>query len=356
MGYLQLLPELIENDTFIAVNLEIIVRAAIGSNGKFSGIGHIVVPYFKYARVNTAFENIKINDEYRMIAGEIQVIGVGQNILSDDFLRILDSLNSILEDLSEISGGLADNLDSIQALKDILANDMPPWLIDSIAIVNAAIANASSEAERKELEALMAALNKQLQEWELMYVNIIIATIEDLSEDYDANRTQITNSYNQQFQSIQSVAILLDSEGGGVGDEEGNPPANNDFFSGFTMVEAEVSITLEEYREQNPEVGQKLINFSKIKEDYSNLIIVDKLKEELGGDVVGLGEVIRSGKVLLLVGIFISVGEDIVPRIKGEFEERNWDLDLIAESEVVITGKIKQYVEKAINTVYWNLK
>jgi len=138
------------------------------------------VPYFKYARVNTAFENIKINDEYRMIAGEIQVIGVGQNILSDDFLEFLDSLNNTLEDLSEIIGDLPDNLDSIQAMKDILANDMPPWLIDSIAIVNAAIANASSDAERKELEALLEALNKQLQEWELMYVNIIIATIEDL--------------------------------------------------------------------------------------------------------------------------------------------------------------------------------
>ena len=129
-----------------------------------------------------------------MIAGEIQVIGVGQNILSDDFLEFLDSLNNTLEDLSEIIGDLPDNLDSIQAMKDILANDMPPWLIDSIAIVNAAIANASSDAERKELEALLEALNKQLQEWELMYVNIIIATIEDLSEDYDANRTQITNS------------------------------------------------------------------------------------------------------------------------------------------------------------------
>jgi len=152
------------------------------------------------------------------------------------------------------------------------------------------------------------------------------------------------------------VAILLDSDGSGIGEEEESPPGNDDFFSGFTMIEAEESITLEEYRELNPEVGQKLINFSKIKEDYSNLIIVDKLKDELGGDVVGIGEVIRSGKVLLLIGIFIRVGEDIVPKIKAEFEERNWDLDLIADSEVVITDKIKQYVEKAINTVYWNLK
>ncbi len=356
MGLPQLLPTLNENDTIVAADLEIIVRRAIGSNGTFSGIGHIVVPYFKYARVNTAFENIKINDEYRLIAGEIQVIGVGQNILSDDFLEFLDSLNNTLEDLSEITGELSDNLDSIQAMKDILGQNMPPWLIDSIANVEAAIANAGSDKERKELEALMEALNNKVREWELMYVNIIIATIEDLSEDYDANRTQITNSYNQQFQSIQSVAILLDSDGSGIGDEEEIPPGNDDFFSGFTMIEAEESITLEEYREQNPEVGQKLINFSKIKEDYSNLIIVDKLKEELGGDVVGLGEVIRSGKVLLLVGIFIRVGEDIVPKIKAEFEERNWDLDLIADSEVVITGKIKQYVEKAINTVYWNLK
>lgn len=64
-----------------------------------------------------------------------------------------------------------------------------------------------------------------------MYVNIIIATIEDLSEDYDANRTQITNNYNQQFQSIQSVAILLDSDGSGIGEEEESPPGNDDFLA-----------------------------------------------------------------------------------------------------------------------------
>lgn len=317
VGLPVLLPSLNEDDTIIAADLKIIVRRAIGGNGTFSGIGHIVVPFFKYARVNTAFENIRVNDEYRMIAGEIQVIGIGQNILSDDFLRILDSLNSTLEDVSEYLDGVITNLDSIQAMKDMLGDNMPPWLIDSIKTVEEAIANATDEDERKRLEAILAELNKKVQEWELMYINIVIEAIENLDEIYQENKSTIKNTY---YSLVKNFPELAQEDGGGgplQGPTEGEDPPDSEIIGLRTA-----TLSNEEFQNIHPDLSGKFKSFLSARDEYLFLKSIEKLHNEL-----------KNENVLLFLWGVKRIGYDMVKKLYDEFELLDFEIDQITDNE-----------------------
>ena len=317
VGLPVLLPSLNEDDTIIAADLEIIVRRAIGGNGTFSGIGHIVVPFFKYARVNAAFENIKVNDEYRMIAGEIQVIGIGQNILSDDFLEFLDSLNSTLEDVSEYLDGVTENLDSIQAMKDMLGKNMPPWLIDSISIVKEALAKDVSDEERKRLEALLAELNKKVLEWELMYINIVIEAIEELDEIYQENKLTITNTY---FNLVHNFPDLAQEDGGGETQQDpigGEGPPESEIIGLRTATLSNV-----EFQDIHPDLSSKFTSFMSSREEYLFLKSIEKLNNEL-----------KNENVLLFLWGVKSIGYDMVKELYDEFNLLDFDIDKITNNE-----------------------
>jgi len=331
-----LLPVLMEGDTVIASDMRVIIRKAVGSNGIFSGKGHVEVPYFKYARVNAVFKDITINDEHRMISGEMHIIGVGQNILDDD---IVDGLNDIQDGLSGISdglGGVIGNLDSINKMRDILGDNIPPWLIDSIQIIQDLIANTSDDGLKEKLQNLLDELNQQKRDWELMYINLVIACLENIQDENKEDSLTIVSSYNTTAKEMNKIAF----------DPMEMPPLPDTISFNYTI--EVIEYTLEEYAAIDPDVGGQMIAFSKEKARLSQMIMVDKLLKEYNSEK-------GSSEVILLVALFASLGDDIIPKMKNEFESRGWDMEKITNDKEIIITLCTGYVSEAVNTVYWHL-
>ncbi|TXH27786.1 MAG: hypothetical protein E6Q96_06055 [Cyclobacteriaceae bacterium] len=331
-----LLPVLMEGDTVIASDMRVIIRKAVGSNGIFSGKGHVEVPYFKYARVNVVFKDITINDEHRMVAGEMHIIGVGQNILDDD---IVDGLNDIQDGLSGMSdglGGAIGNLDSINKMRDILGDNIPPWLIDSIQIIQDLIANTSDDGLKEKLQKLLDELNQQKRDWELMYINLVIACLENIQDENKEDSLTIVSSYNTTAKEMKKIAF----------DPMEMPPLPDTISFNYTI--EVIEYTLEEYAAIDPDVGGQMIAFSKEKARLSQMIMVDKLLKEYNSEK-------GSSEVILLVALFASLGDDIIPKMKNEFESRGWDMEKITNDKGIIITLCTGYVSEAVNTVYWHL-
>ncbi|MEP2667736.1 MAG: fibronectin type III domain-containing protein [Cyclobacteriaceae bacterium] len=68
------LPVLLTNDFIYAGGFDVVVNKATGSNGRFSGEGLAVVPWFNSAKVRVTFENIGVNTSYQLTAGEIKSV------------------------------------------------------------------------------------------------------------------------------------------------------------------------------------------------------------------------------------------------------------------------------------------
>lgn len=66
------LPALFTNDFIHAGGFDVVVNKATGSNGRFTGEGLAVVPWFNSAKVRVTFENIGVNTSYQLTAGEIK--------------------------------------------------------------------------------------------------------------------------------------------------------------------------------------------------------------------------------------------------------------------------------------------
>ena len=68
------LPALFTNDFIHAGGFDMVVNKATGSNGRFTGEGLAVVPWFNSAKVRVTFENIGVNTSYQLTAGEIKSV------------------------------------------------------------------------------------------------------------------------------------------------------------------------------------------------------------------------------------------------------------------------------------------
>ena len=68
------LPALFTNDFIHAGGFDVVVNKATGSNGRFSGEGLAVVPWFNSAKVRVTFENIGVNTSHQLTAGEIKSV------------------------------------------------------------------------------------------------------------------------------------------------------------------------------------------------------------------------------------------------------------------------------------------
>ena len=91
-----------------------------------------------------------------------------------------------------------------------------------------------------------------------------------------------------------------------------------------------------------------MIAFSKEKARLSQMIMVDKLLKEYNSEK-------GSSEVILLVALFASLGDDIIPKMKNEFESRGWDMEKITKDKEIIITLCTGYVSEAVNTVYWHL-
>ncbi|MCB0488634.1 MAG: hypothetical protein KDC99_09155 [Cyclobacteriaceae bacterium] len=68
------LRELFTNDFIHAGGFDVVVNQATGSNGRFSGEGLAIVPWFNSAKVRVTFKDISVNSSYQLTAGKIESV------------------------------------------------------------------------------------------------------------------------------------------------------------------------------------------------------------------------------------------------------------------------------------------
>lgn len=62
------------NDTIHAGGYKVLVREVSGTGGKYTGAGMAIVPYLSSAKVRVTFEDIHVNDQFWLTAGEIKSV------------------------------------------------------------------------------------------------------------------------------------------------------------------------------------------------------------------------------------------------------------------------------------------
>lgn len=68
------LPALFTNDFIHAGGFDVVVNQATGSNGRFTGEGLAIVPWFNSAKVRVTFRDISVNTSYQLTAGRIESV------------------------------------------------------------------------------------------------------------------------------------------------------------------------------------------------------------------------------------------------------------------------------------------
>lgn len=330
----ELLPQLNVNDTVIAADLRMIVRTAKGSNGIFTGIGHVEIPYFKYAKVNALFDHITLNDEYRMIDGEIKIVGVGQNVLSDDLIKLMNDFIDATQNISDGLGEFNDFLDSLNLTRDLLKDNMPPTLIDSITLIENLIAQTTDDGQREQLEKLLEELNKQKTKWELMYINIIIELVENQFDTCSTQSTQLLENYNNTAKTFHDVTL--------INGENRSPPMETQLDTKGYAVKT-FSISNNDIQAKYPSMTEKYTQYLVARKDYAVCKMIDKIQNNLGTD-----------NVLVFAWNLKQVGADIIKPLREIFEEKNWDMAAIDKDES-LRSRSELILIKAIEKIYYKL-
>ncbi len=111
----QLIPELKKGDVIDAGDFDVKLLTVSGGNGIFTGEGFIEVPYFNQVKAKVVFENIKVNNDKRLVAGVMNVTGGGVEIVPEGVMDFMDQLSEVL-----------DIADSALNIIDAFVQDNPP--------------------------------------------------------------------------------------------------------------------------------------------------------------------------------------------------------------------------------------
>ncbi|HRN34368.1 MAG TPA: hypothetical protein PLC76_07650 [Saprospiraceae bacterium] len=326
------LPVLNPDDTIVAADLRVIIRKATGGNGHFSGKGHIEMPYFKYARINVNFTDITVNDEYRMTDGELEVVGVGQNVIGDDALGAIMTILEGMDEWSDILGEAAAILDMLDQLLLQMAENMPPWLIQEILAIKGMIANPPDGANIDELMARLKELEGERKVWERLYWEIIIDGYKNLDSIYIQNSESIISAYQNATQFMP-------------GANESNPPMSytNDKPLPANIASMSATLNMQQLSETFPDLKTRYENFNLARQQYSTLKILNKIEDEL--DI---------STVEVLIDQIKIIGLDIIDEIGKEFKARNFDKDLIT-NDPTLELKVIDILLTSITKIYSKL-
>lgn len=114
------LRKLSKGDVFTASTFTVEVSEASGSNGTFTGKGFILVPYLNFIKVEAKFQNIRINEEYQLIGGEVQTVYNISNSLTAKIDGIVKTIQGDGElnpyDSKPIAGKII-KVDSVKTIK-----------------------------------------------------------------------------------------------------------------------------------------------------------------------------------------------------------------------------------------------
>jgi GH25 family lysozyme M1 (1,4-beta-N-acetylmuramidase)/murein DD-endopeptidase MepM/ murein hydrolase activator NlpD len=103
------LPSLLQNGSFKAGSFTVVATRVSGSNGVFSGAGHIAVPLFYNAGVKVSFTNVHINAKGEMNQGVVET-SIGEMNTLYDFTNLEDNFTFIDADAL---GGTITNASNI---------------------------------------------------------------------------------------------------------------------------------------------------------------------------------------------------------------------------------------------------
>ncbi len=114
------------------------VSAVEGSGPQFNGYGYAKVPYLNGARVKVNFQQIEVNDNCRMIGGEMVLVSPITEALLEiqgalaEILDVLGDINTVLGNISSVLGDVTGILNDVATSADV--TDEALAIIDQTAI------------------------------------------------------------------------------------------------------------------------------------------------------------------------------------------------------------------------------
>ncbi len=114
-------------DVIKAGDFDVKVVELTPNGNRYTGKGNVVVPYLDNLLVSVDFLNIEVNTDYRLFAGEMDIIGIGLDIIPPELSELLDKLDEGLASLDDLLGDISAGLDLADEILDAvgdLANDI----------------------------------------------------------------------------------------------------------------------------------------------------------------------------------------------------------------------------------------
>ncbi len=114
-------------DVIKAGDFDVKVVELTPNGNRYTGKGNVVVPYLDNLLVSVDFLNIEVNTDYRLFAGEMDIIGIGLDIIPPELSELLDKLDEGLATLDDLLGDISEGLDLADEILDAvggLANDI----------------------------------------------------------------------------------------------------------------------------------------------------------------------------------------------------------------------------------------
>jgi len=281
-----------------------------------------------------------------MIRGEIEVTGVGIALIDDALAATLQDIVNTLETIDDV---LAAAEQVLQTLDQIIAL-VEPYLQDSViqALIDAqtALANAQAMANDpnvSEAEAQAALENAQtllnnanaayqaaLLEFFEDFLDIIIATIGELYNDYQGQGSTIESEYNTAKGDVDTW-LTQNNDPLPEGDGYGVPPGVIDLGSSFEDITNQIPTLSQTDPEMADYIAKSDTYFEK-EMPYILKLVIDELKNEIL-------EVEHSKE---LASMMKEEGLDILDTIDTMMKANEPQEDIIAAAKVDILLGLKK--------------
>ncbi|MCK0188746.1 ADP-ribosyltransferase domain-containing protein [Arenibacter sp. F20364] len=113
------LPKLSTGESFVAGDFPIHVLEVSGSNGRFTGKGHVTIPYLNNIKVGVEFTNVQINTDKQMSEGTVVTV------YDPNLASILD-VDEVVETVDTVSDLVSEPFEGDNDLDEMRVNFMIP--------------------------------------------------------------------------------------------------------------------------------------------------------------------------------------------------------------------------------------
>jgi hypothetical protein len=329
------LDHLVNGDSLTAGDFGVFVTEVNGHTGNFSGRGYIPVPYFNRARVNVKFKNIKVNDEYKLVDGKINVTGVGLQIISEETAALLDEIVSGLETFDDLLADAEEILEIIDEILEVLSPYLPPEVVEALEQAQDAVTTAQATGDAEDIEAAQTALETANQHFQEAMTELLTRVLDIIIESLDQLDTELSVSEQQIIDDYETATNnLLDFEQEQNGQYAVSTNTEEDGMSELVEVEwTEYDLTdqQQELAQNNQEINDLISIAQEYYEKvfaYGQMKAIQRLKAEISSnaDLIPFLSALMNKDIHLLdyIGAQIADGmtnEEIIPEVKARILE-----------------------------------